>query len=55
MLLFDEYSKVYEEKWDKIKQEVFNFDHAYYLWKLRTLKFTEWRMGRRFEKEIMEK
>lgn len=32
-----------------------NFDHTYQLWKLRALKLTEWKMSRKFEKEILEK
>lgn len=55
MILFDRYSKVYEEKWDAIKQEFIKFDHTYYLWRLKTMKLAEWKIGRKLEKELIEK
>lgn len=55
MLIFDAFSRVYEYHYGKFIDFMSDFDHTYYLWKMRTQKWAEWRAKRSLEKEIMEK
>jgi hypothetical protein len=32
-----------------------SFDHTYYLWKIKAMKWEEWKIKGKLEKQIMEK
>ena len=55
MILFDKYSKILEHYYGSTYDFMMNFDHTYYLWKIKTLKLSEWKLSRKFEKEILKK
>ena len=55
MLLFDGASQYYEYHWGALIDFFLNFDHTYFLWKLRTSKLAEWRAQWQLRERIMAK
>jgi hypothetical protein len=55
MILFDKYSGKYEDKWERLKLYCYNFDHTYMIWRQKTLQMTEWKIKKKYEREILEK
>lgn len=55
MILFDSFSKVYEHHWNRFVLFLTHFDSTYYMWRLKQMKYSEWRVRRSLEKEILGK
>ena len=52
--MFDEYYPIAEYYYDKFLTLVTNFDHTYELWRIRQLKYQEYKQSKKLQKEIYE-
>ena len=55
MQLFDGFARFYEPIYEKIKTLILNFDSTYEMWRLRQLKYQEWKESRQRQSEIYKK
>ena len=52
MQLFDSFAAFYEPIYEKTKSLILNFDSTYEMWRIRQLKYQEWKESRSRQSEI---
>ena len=54
MIIFDNYYPTFEHYYDTVKTTMTKFDHTYEMWRLRQLKYQEYKQTKKLQKEIYE-
>ena len=54
MIIFDNFYPIFEHYYDSVKSALTTFDHTYELWRLRQLKYQEYKQTKKLQKEIYE-
>ena len=52
MLVFDGFKEWFEPRYEWAKERLISFDQTYEFWRMRQLKWQEWKESRRRQEEI---